>query len=51
MELIRTLKVNHPILSFVILRSPFYHIMISCKETHQFCYSLNGAKLEEGEME
>jgi hypothetical protein len=35
----------------VILGAPFWHIVISCKDAHQFCYSLNGVKLEEGEME
>lgn len=51
MDLIRTIKVQHSVVSFQFLRFPFYSLLLVCRNCHQYCYSINGTVLEEAEME
>lgn len=45
LDIIRAIKVEQPVLNFCLLRYPFYNLFLLCRD-HQYCFSINGAKLE-----
>ena len=51
MEIIRIIKIPYPIEKVLPLRFPMYLFYIQCKNSSQFCYTINGTKLEESEIE